>query len=815
MLENYLLVMLRGFKREKVYVLINIIGLSLALACSIILGQYIHSELSYDQHNINHERIARVAVEVNTNGQYLSTAESSPALGPLIERSYPQVGDYVRFNHIGRDTVLRTDTLKYSWEDIYFADNNVFDIFTHRATYGNLQNALSDPSSIVVSESLARTYWGDANPVGKSIRLEDSQYRVSAVFEDLPENSHLKYDALLSYDVRMASFGRSNEDFNSRNLLVQMDFTYFKVPEGFRLNELERTLNQYYAENGRELGEKIGMDITYRVQALADIHFDTGWNYDRPTGNIFYLYGFSAVALFILLVACINYTNLATARATKRSKEVGMRKVIGAEKKHLIVQFLGESLVYTSIAFFLSLALVEVLETFSNLPSLIGMQELLNLQQDPSLVIWLGLLALGIGIVAGLYPAFYLSSISPKAALTATQHRNSSKFSLREFLVCIQFFVSISVVACTLLMALQMTYVSSKALGFEKEERIFIQLRGSDAMAKLPVIRSELLDNPNILGVAESSFIPGGDTMATVVSVESSDGAMESGRLWIMNVSKEFFDVMGMSIVEGRDFSQSLSSDAENSLIVNEALVRQMNWENPLEKNITIRVSEGERRVMGVVNDFHFASLRRSVQPLAIQLIPPRELASDSTTQENTIAQPLIIQLSGDDVAETIRHIESVIAQFDPNHLFEFTFFEDALNELYTSEESLMALTGIFSIICIFISSIGLYGLSAFNTEQRTKEIGVRKVLGASVSSIVLMLAKGQLILIGLSAVIASIVSYLAIDNWLTAFAYRSEIAYWVFFVSALSVTTIALATITLQSAKTAQANPVEALRFE
>lgn len=820
MLKNYLLITLRNFSREKSYALINILGLSLALACAIVLGLYVRSELSYDQHNVDHERIARVVAEIDTNGQSSSLAIVSPALGPLIKRQYPQAGEYVRFKSVGDGTatVLRSGAIQYSWNDVYFADSNVFEIFTHEVVYGDLQAALTDPSSIVVSESLARTYWGDTNPVGNTLETDTALYRVSAVFKDLPETSHLKYDALLPYDVLMASFGATNEDVIPGNLLVQMGFTYFKVPEGSGLQELERLLNQYYADNVEDIGGwQIGMHITYRAQPLADVHFDAGWDYDRPTGNVFYLYGFSAVALFILLVACINYTNLATARATKRAKEVGMRKVVGAQKKQLIAQFLGESLAHTAIAFCLSLALVEVLDMLTSVSSFLRMDGMLELLQDPSLILWLGLLVLGVGLASGLYPALYLSSISPNAALTAMQRDRSSRFSIRQALVLVQFFVSIAVVCCTVLMAVQMRYVSSKPLGFDRDNRLFFQLRGGEALAQLPVIRNELLSHPRVVGVAESSFIPGANTPWHSVSIESSGGQMEDAGLWTMSVSREFVDVMGMDIVQGRGFSQDAPSDAENSLIVNESLVQEMGWENPLGKRIAIRASdtEGELRVIGIVRDFHFASLRESVQPMVMHLFPPPDSPEDSSPLGPDGARSIFVQLSGEDVAEAIRHIESVVTRFDPDHPFAFRFLGDALDDLYGSDEDLMKLTAIFSAICIFISSMGLYGLSAFEAEQRTKEIGVRKVLGASNRSIVLMLAQGQSMLMGVSAVLAWIVSYLAINRWLTAFAYRADIAWWAFVVSAMLVALIAFATMAWQSFKTAQSKPVEALRYE
>lgn len=814
MLRNYILITLRNFNREKVYALINILGLSLALACCMILVLYIRSELTYDKHNTDHERIGRVVNEFNTNGQSLFAAATSPAIGPLVLKDYPQAGEYVRVRPVARgsQTALRTDANELFWEDIYLADENVFKVFTHKAVYGDLEGALVDPSSIAISESVARSYWGNNNPVGETISTDTFQYRVSAVFEDLPDNTHLKYNALLSYN-RMQSFGQTDESFTPQNLHGINDYVYYKVPEGMQLSELERILNQYYNDNAAEIGKQFGTSVTYTVQPLADVHFDSAWDYDQPTGNIFYVYGFSAVALFILLVACINYTNLAIARATKRSKEVGMRKVIGAEKSQLIAQFIGESLVYTLIALCLGLALVELAERYTDLPLLLGKQELLNIGQNPVMVVWLALIALAVGIVAGLYPAFYLSAISPLAALTAVKRGKSSKFSIREILVFAQFFVSIAVVACTILMALQMQYIASKPLGFNKENRIFVQLRGVDVLEKLTVIRNELLANPNVLGVAESSFTPGNEIGINLLNVESNDGQMEPNSIWNMAVGKEFFDVMGMEILVGRDFSQRLLTDVGTSVIVNETLVKKMGWDNPLGKRVGL--GNQDARVIGVVKDFHFASLRQSVEPMLMRLFPPQDFSNVPEVQRNIVSRPIVINLSGDNIYQAINHVESVMNQFDPRHPFEFTFFEDSLNKLYLSESNLMKLTGIFSGICIFISCMGLFGLSAFNTEQRTKEIGVRKVLGSSTSKIILLLAQNQLILIGVASVLASIVSYFAIDNWLTAFSYRTDIAYWVFFVAALAVAAVAFLTIALQSSKTAQSNPVKALRYE
>ena len=816
MLKNYILITLRNFGREKVYALINILGLSLALACCVILVLYIRSELTYDKHYEDYQRIGRVVNEFNTNGQSLFAAATSPALGPLVAKDYPQVGEFVRFQPLSRgvggQTMLKTEGTEIFWNNVYIVDENLFDVFSHEVIYGELDGALKDPSSIAISETVARSYWGDANPVGETLSTDTFQYRVTAVFADLPDNTHLKYNAVLSRN-RLATFGQTDDNFSPQNLHGINEFCYFKVPEGTTLSELERILNEYYNNNAAEIGRQFGTYVKYTVQPLADVHFQSNWDYDEPTGNIFYVYGFTAVAIFILLVACINYTNLAIARATKRSKEIGMRKVIGAGKTQLIFQFIGESLFYTLLAFCLGLVFIELIERYTSLPSLLGKTLLLDFQTDPLIVVWLAAAAFIVGVAAGIYPAFYLSSISPLAALTAVKRGKASKFSIREILVFVQFFVSIAVVACTLLMAMQMRYISSKPLGFDKENRIFVQLRGVDVLEKLPVIRNELLNHSSVLGVAESSFTPGNPIGVNLMSVETNDGQMEPNSVWNMAVSKEFFDVMGMEIVEGRDFSTRLLTDVGLSVIVNQTLVDRMGWDNPLGKKIG--VGNSEARVIGVVNDFHFASLRQSVEPMLMRLFPPQDFSNVPAVQRNIISRPIVINLARENLFQAINHVESVMNQFDPRHPFEFTFFEDSLNQLYLSETNLMKLTGIFSGICIFISCMGLFGLSAFNTEQRTKEIGVRKVLGASTGQIIFMLSKGQLMLIGIAAVLASVVSYLAINNWLTAFSYHTDIAYWVFVVSALAVAAVAFITIALQSSKTAQSNPVNALRYE
>ncbi|GAB1264146.1 ABC transporter permease [Aurantivibrio infirmus] len=812
MFKNYLLITLRNLYREKIYAGINIFGLSLALACSLILVLYIRSELSYDKHHLNHERIVRITGQFTSSGTTNYFAITSTALGPLLIREYPQVGDFVRFQPVPRG-VLRNDDVSLYWDDVYLADDNVFDVFTHESVYGDLSTALVDPSSIAISESFAKSYFGEGNPIGQSINTDTFEYQVTAVFKDLPDNSHLKYSALLSYN-RLAALGQSDDNVSARQLFGVNIYTYLLTPEGFDQSSLKRILDEFYEKAAGELGRQIGLEGEYFYQPLTDVHFSDSGQYDEPTGNIFYIYGFAAVAIFVLLIACINYTNLAIARATKRAKEVGMRRVIGASKKQLALQFMGESIFYALVAMVIALVMVEVADTLTSISDLFGKPNLLNFSNDPSVLLVFAGLAISVGLLAGTYPTFYLTAISPLAALTATKKSRGSKFRIGTFLVFIQFFVSIGVVACTLLMNQQMNYVANKSLGFEKENSISILMKGVDVISKVPVIRNELMTNPNVLGVTSSSFTPGSDIAINLADVENNEGILEPTNVNNFAVGENFIEVMGMEVLEGRDFSTRLLTDVGTSLVVNETLVKKMGWENPIGKRLRggpIR----DGRIVGVVKDIHFSSLHQEVGPMLIQQYPDDDLQNVPEMQRNIISRNLIVKIAGDDVYQTINHIESVMSQFDPKHPFEFDFFDTLLDKVYTSETNLMKLTGIFAGICIFISCMGLYGLSAFTTEQRTKEIGVRKVLGASTSQIILMLSKGQMILIIVAAVIASAVSYYVMNDWLSSFAYRTTIQFWVFFVATLAVAFVAFITVAFQSGKTAQSNPVTALRYE
>ncbi len=811
MLSHYAKVALRSIGRERLYVGINLLGLSLAMACALILALYLASELTYDRHNVDHERIFRAVNEITTNGQTDRFALTSRSLAPLVARHYPELSEFARVRNLAIErTVFRHEATERYWDDVRIADPEIFTVFTHTEVYGDLETALDEPSAIAISRSFSEYYFGETNPVGETISTDTFTYRVAAVFEDLPRNSHLRYSALISMK-RLAAFGMSDEAASPRQLFNVEVYTYFKAPKNWGVEEVEKALNEYYETNAGIIGEQIDTDVNYIAQPLADVHFESGYKFDLPTGNIFYVYGFIGVGIFVVLVACINYTNLATARATRRAKEIGMRKVLGASKRQLIGQFLGESIASSVLALLLGLLLVVLIDRLTPINSFFQKDSLIDALSHPGFLLGAGVGGLIVGLLAGIYPAFYLSAVRPITALTSRLRQGVSKFSLREALVLFQFFIGIGVVACTLIMWNQMEYIADKPLGFQEENRMAVRLRGVDVLKKIPVIKTELLRNANVIGVTQSSFVPGQEVPVNLVSVENEQGSAELVTISRMFTGEEFLDVMGVQITAGRDFSKRLLTDVGDSVIVNEAMVRKMGWAEPLGKS----VQGGNGRVVGVVRDFHFDSLHQPVAPLMIQHFPENWLANVPPLQRTLVSRSLIVSVRGDNIADTIGFVEGVISTFDPEHPFEYSFLDSLLDDLYATDRNLIGLASLFSGVCIFIACVGLFGLAALSVEQRTREIATRKVLGAALWEIILLLAKRMMALVGIAAVAASIVAFLVMREWLSIFAYRINMGIVQFAAAALGVAALAFLTISAQSLRAARRNPTVALRYE
>lgn len=815
MISNFLKVTLRNLYREKMYALINISGMSIAIACCLILGLYLRSELTYDRHHLRHKEIYRVVQEINMNGKIDSFATTTVALGPMLAEEYPEVKDYVRLlGNSDQDYLFRYDDKAFYWNEVFNCDASIFEIFTHDIIYGDPKTALVEPDTVAVSETFSKKYFDNANPIGKVISNDSGNFIIKLVFADLPENSHLKYDVLISLTNK---FPLPDNIIRRRNSLWgNMMFTYLLMPENYDPSQFEKISSTFFERHMAEMAKRMNATWHCWLQPLTDIHFQSEVEADLPTGNKFYIYGFAVVVFLILVVACINYMNLATARAARRAKEVGIRKVLGVNRTRLILQFFGESVIFSLIALFLGLVLMEIALNLTPANNLLGKNLALDLGRAPWLLMWMIVLGLMVGLISGSYPAFYLSSMLPLPALVTGLRAGKGNIRFRQLLVLVQFFITVSVIACTLIMALQMRYMSNKSLGFNKENRVILKLKSADVYEKLTTIRKELLKNSHILGMSVSNAMIGKSTEINVASVDNNDGVLEETTLKWMQVGDDFMEVMGMHLSEGRDFSKKLLTDVGTSFIVNETLVKKMGWKEPLGKRIRSSGVSGvlQGRVIGVVKDFHFASLHSPLDPIAMIRLDIDTIQTGA--ESRAFGMPfLILNISGKDISKTLGFLEEKFAEFDPKHPFQFEFLDDSLNSLYLSEQRLMKITGIFAGICIFISCLGLFGLAAFNTEQRTKEIGIRKVLGSSTWQIILLLFRNIFFIVLVGAAIASLVAYFAMDEWLTTFAYRTGINPLVFLVSAGVAAIVAFLTVALQSYKTAQANPINTLRYE
>lgn len=807
MYKNFLIILLRNIYREKSYAAINVIGLALALSCSFILICYIQNEMSYDQHNKNFERVVRINSITTANGKEERSAFSSLVTGPLITREYPQLGEYVRFTRGARRPFSVGEKEAY-WDDTIFADENLFDVMTHKIIYGDLNRSLEDPRSMAVSKSFAEFFFGDRDPVGEMVKSGEFEARIAAVFDDLPENSHLKYNVLLSANSLKDRFYNSKSP-SPEQLKEQSIYTYFLLAPGIEVDYLNQLLSEFSKKTALDISPNQSYILEYQATKLADMHFDNLWQDDLPTGNIFYAYVLIIIVILIMLVASINYVNLALARAMKRRKEVYVRKVLGADSIQLIQQFMFESTFYMLVASTIGLILVLVARDIAFVNDLVSAELISAGLTDPTLI--LGALAgvIVLGLLTGIYPAFYLLKFANPHAGGGAGGK-PRMFDLRSSLVFLQYFITIGVIAFTLLMERQLDYVANKPIGYEPDNKVLVHMRGVDTIEKSELIKAELIRHDGIMGVTESSFFPGAVVEGRVLDVENNEGGIESISVHEIKVEKDFIRVMGAKIDQGRDFSQRLLTDIGTSIIVNQAMVQAMGWENPLNKRVLL----GNSRVIGVVKDFHFNSLHQTITPMVLMLYD-NDFSAIPDDMRGALERPMVINIDASRARAAISHIETVMTRFDTVHSFEYEFVDELLKELYVKDANLFKLSSVFSVICIIISALGLLGLSTYTGEQRKKEVAVRRVLGATTGQLVFTLIKPQIILVALASIAASVVSFRVMGEWLSNFAYRTPIEVWIFLAASVTVSLIAFITMALQTTKTAQSNPVFALRSE
>ena len=797
---------LRALSQDKVYSAINVIGLALGIACFIVLILYLRHDLTFDTHHDKRDRIYRVAFEWSYSAGTTLSATSSYGLGPLLKRSYPEIEDYVRFLKLADNRVLvEHESLAQYEQNIYVGDNSTFSVFDIDIVNGNAEKAITEPNTVAISQSMAARYFGSLNPVGKTIKLNDNNYRIDLVFADLPDNSHLKFQAIIT------SVGKT-EDAQRNMWSVGDGFTYVLLHRGNENLGTHYVHPNFFDDHMASTTRDGGYFAKLLLEPLSDIHLYSTASSDLPRGNIAYLYAFGAAAVFVLLVAVINYVNLATARASKRSKEIGMRKVLGASRQTLVASYLLESLVFSLLALLLAIGLVESLFKFTPIAGLLGKQLQLNLWTSPGTWLILTTLGLGTGLLAGIYPAIYLSALGHRAN---TVKQNASKGLLREGLVLLQFTVSISVIAGTLLMLQQMRYINSKPLGFAKENRLSATIYTADAIERLPALMQEMRRRTDILQVSQVYSSPWEESLNGAIEVPRGD-TLHSMEVYYSRVDENFLDTMQIDLLAGRNLDPGRDGfDQERnsiSVLVNRVLADEAEWSDPVGESF--KIGNRQFNVVGLVEDFHFTNFHQAITPYFL-VLDQFTTATMNEDQRRNASKGLLFNITDANIPATLKYIEDMLYDLNPNRPPEIQFLDDTLNNLYVNDQRQMRLIGIFATICIAIACLGLFGLTAFTTQTRTKEIGIRKTLGAGALQLILMLFKRISVLVIVGAVIASAIAFYGIQFWLDSFYYRDQINPLVFPLATAGALAVAFVTVALQANKTVQANPCESLRYE
>ncbi len=792
MFKNLLKISLRNLLREKAYSTINILGLTIGITCSLFLLLYILDELSYDRYHKNADNIYRIISHIKEPDNAFTWASTQMPMADELDNNYREVENVVRFNQLSR-TLYKIGEKQFTEDDFYLADSTVFEMFSYDFISGNPATALDNPFSIVMTETTAKKYFPSTQSAfGESIQNQKGEtFKITGIIKDVPENSHFKFDALISKDskTQQGSWG---------NFGVA---TYIQLPPHYDLNKMQANLDKIVVEKVNPIFERMGIKVKYELQPITKIHLYSKIDDEAEAGgDIAYIYIFGAVAIFMLVIACINYMNLATARSANRAKEVGIRKVMGSEKRQLIYQFLTESIVVAIIALILSLISIFILLPYFNI--LAAKTLSFHYLFQPS-VIW-GLIAIVIftGLVGGSYPAFYLSSFNPVNVLKGKLSAKGGSVFFRKTLVVTQFAFGIFMLISTLVVFDQLQFMRKKDLGFNKEQLIRLQLSGKAQFAKADVLVNALKKRPDVTSVGMADASPGQGIGKNIFQVEDSEGKMVERGVDLYFADFDFIKTMGMKIVQGRDFSRSIPNDTLYGVLVNESMVKRMGWKDPIGRRFVAgQKNQIEKHVVGVVKDYHQRSLYEPIEPLIIIL----------GDQNNYV----FVRTAPSDVTKTIASIETAWKEIYPNDPFEFTFVNQDLDSKYHADQKRSQVFTVFSFLTIFIACLGLLGLAAFTTEQRTKEIGVRKVIGASVRSLVVLVSQEFFVLVAIGMVIAFPVAWYFTNHWLQNFSYRIEMTHeWsTFLLSALLAFIITLFTVGYHVVRSAMVNPVSSLR--
>jgi len=813
MLQNYIKIAVRNLWRYKGYSFINILGLAVGMACCILILLFVLDELSYDKFHDNADRIYRVTREwFNSDGtSSLHLARVAPPIGTLLQQDFPDAIESMVRIRSDYNTLLKVGDRTFIEDRFRWAENSFFDIFSFKLLHGDPNTALAEPNSVILTKSTADRYFGSAEAaMGKVVNYENERdLLVTGVVEDAPHNSHFKFDFLGSFQTLYDMFGA---EFMARNWGRNNYATYLLLAKnvpgsalqaqfpGFLDKHLTRLIIE---ESGHEPTKAPSQTNQLHLQKLTDIHLKSHLNSEwEPNGDIKNVYLFTVIALFILLIACINFMNLSTARSSNRAREIGMRKVLGAQRQQLIIQFLGESVFVALVAFVIALGIVEL--AFPAFNNFSGKELNMNLTENFSLLLGLAGLLLFVGLLAGSYPALYLSGFRPIKVLKNISKSGLGRSGFRTILVVLQFSISIGLIICVGVVYSQLQFWHTKNLGYDKEHIVLLRSDQS-IMEKIESVKARMLQNPNIISVATSHLVPtnnlvnswGGETL------EDDQAEPIQFRLAVQEVDYDFIDTYKMNIIAGRNFSRQYATDDSTAFILNESAVRKLGWGSPDNAiGKPLRYGGRDGHVIGVLKDFHFESLHNEIVPIIFLI-----------TQNSNYT--VSVRIRPENTKATLEFLENLWTDLRPEYPFEYRFLNEQYDNLYKSEERLMEIFGVFSMLAIFVACLGLLGLASFTAEQKTKEIGIRKVLGASVGRIVVLLTKEYTRWVLIANLIAWPVAWWVMNLWLENFAYRIHIGLQIFILSAVIALLIALFTVSWQALRAALANPVESLRYE
>lgn len=800
---NYIKVSLRLLQRNKVYAFINIFGLAIGIFCSILLGMYVIDELSFDDFHEKKERLYRITSTLRQDKE-ITTGLTSLAVGPTLNDMFPEVENYTRLKPYYQKNLIQVGDKTFQEDGFYMADSTFFQVFSFNLLAGDPYKVLEKPNEIVLTQALAEKFFPHDKAIGKTITLNKKEVQVVGVCADIPGNSDIQFTALLS----LSSFPEQYAQIYNEDWFRLSNYTYLVMNQPIGKERWDKIFTSLKENRVQKFIDENGLtgSVSYQAQNIKEVHFDNSKEYDSPKGNLNYVIIFGLIGIFILLIACINYINLSLAQSTKRAKEIGIRKTLGAARSGIIKQFITESVVLTLGAFLLGLVLVELfLPVFNNLT---GKDFTFYDFFSPTIMILMAAIFSFISLVGGSYPAFVLSGFQPANVMKGRFSGIWDIGLVRKGLVVFQFAFSIAMIIGTLVVFDQMEYMKDKDLGFNQENVLVIELPPDTAVSNhLHTYTDQLLAHSAIDQAALSSGLPASVSGELLFRIEV-DGQLKESGIKCLTVDDRYIDLMGLDILKGRNFDKAITTDMKEAFIVNEAAVAAYNWgEEPLGKRmqwglLADNKAANDGKVIGVINDYNFYSLHNPIEPFVLIFRPKG-------------GRYLNVRIKGGQVAQSLSLIEETWRKVGFTHPISYFFLSEKINEQYGDEKKMMTIFSTFSILSLLIACMGLFALTSFMVEQKTKELGIRKILGAGSGRITLLLSKDFLVLVGLAFFIAAPVSYYFLADWMSTFAYQAGVGPLAFFASLVFSFGLALLTVSYHTYKVTANNPANALRYE